>query len=430
MQDTRLLFNIDMVLNEPAWGNVMIKKINKNQLRLGMYIHDIQCDWMMDTSICKKTMLRKEADLAWILDSSAATVYIDTLKGLDVSGGLGAEDAFPACLAAGLDAGPDPDGPAAPQAPTSYWEEVVFAREIKREASQAIHSLLTDVRMGRAVQVDQLRPVVTQITDSILRNPGALVSLCRLREADAYTYQHSLGVCALLVMFCHHLGLDRATLQEVAIGGLLHDIGKMRVPDHILNKPGKLTAAEYATMQDHVLLGLETLGRTPGISAPVLQVTGEHHERYDGSGYPGGLSGLGISPLGRISAIVDVYDAVTSTRVYHAGIEPSEALRRLYLRSPGDFDPDLVQHFIRAIGIYPVGSMVRLESNRLAVVLEHNRARALQPKVRIVYDIGRGRTLSPLDLDLAAPAAAGDGILGPERPAAWNLEPQALLGLA
>lgn len=226
----------------------MIKKINKHELRLGMYIHDIHCDWMLDTSICKKFMLRKETDLARILESNADTIYIDTLKGLDLPGGPGSEDAFPACLAAGLDAGPDSDGASAPQASTTYWEEVVFAKSIKREASQAIHSLLTDVRMGRKIQVERLRPVVTQITDSILRNPGTLVSLCRLREVDSYTYQYSLGVCALLVMFCHHLGLGRATLQEVAIGGLLHDIGKMRVPDHILNKPGKLTAAEFETL--------------------------------------------------------------------------------------------------------------------------------------------------------------------------------------
>jgi putative nucleotidyltransferase with HDIG domain len=371
-----------------------------------MYIHSLDCDWMAHAFLRNQFMLRKEADLQRILASGATSVYIDTLKGLDLG-----------------------NAPAAPAAGsrTSHLEELAIAKQIKREADTVIHALFTDARMGRQIRVERLEPVVTRITDSILRNPGTLVSLYRLREADLGTFQHSVSSCALLIMFAHHLRLDRTILHEAGVGGMLHDIGKMRVPDHILNKPSRLTEAENAIMRDHVRLGLETLSQTPGVSNLVMQVAAEHHERLDGSGYPRRLKGLQISPLGRMATIVDVYDALTSSRIYHRSIEPGQALQRLYQDHPGEFDADLVQHFIQAIGIYPVGSLVRLESNRLAVVMQQNHGGPLRPVVRVVYDIGHGRLLPPFDLDLTGPESAGDGVLGHEPPAAWNLDPNRFL---
>jgi len=176
-----------------------------------------------------------------------------------------------------------------------------------------------------------------------------------------------------------------------------------------------------------VRLGLETLRQTRGITAPVLQVAGEHHERCDGSGYPRGLDGPRISAAGRMAAIVDVYDAVTSKRIYHTHLEPAAALGRLYKRGPRYFDLDLVQQFIQAIGIYPVGSLVRLESNRLAVVLEQNPGVLLCPKVRVVRDLAGSRTLAPFDLDLAGPEAAGDAIQSHEESERWDLDPDRIL---
>jgi putative nucleotidyltransferase with HDIG domain len=386
----------------------VIKQIQKHELRLGMYIHSLGSPWMTHAFIRSRFMLRKEADLRRILESDIAVVHIDTLKGLDTLGGTAQE-------------------PPAPRVGTPYLEELAAAERIRDEASAIIQALLLDVRMGRQIQVEHLEPIVTRITDSILRNPWTLVSLCRIREADTCTFRHSVSVCALLILFGHHLNLDRATLQEAGIGGMLHDIGKMRVPDHILNKPGLLTEAESTIMRDHVRLGLETLAQTPGVSSLVLQVTAEHHERCDGSGYPNGLRAGQISLLGRMATIVDAYDAMTSIRVYTSGIEPAEALQRIYQLSPEGFDVELVEHFIQAIGIYPVGSLVRLESNRLAVVMEQNRGGLLRPIVRVVYDIGRDLALPPYDLDLSLPEHAGDGVLSHEEPDAWNLDPSAFL---
>ncbi len=382
----------------------MIKRINKSQLRLGMYIHSLDCGWMTHSFIRNRFVLRTEADLKRILASNSEAITIDTSKGLDTL-----------------------PGPAPREEQTPHREELATALDIKREADGIIHALLTDVRMGRQIRVDQLEPVVIRITDSILRNPGTLVSLCRLRQADRATFQHSVSSCALLIMFGHHLHLDRTLLHEAGLGGMLHDIGKMRVPNHILNKPGKLTEEESAIMRDHVRLGLETLGRTPGVSSQVMQVAAEHHERLNGSGYPRKLRGFQISPLGRMATIVDVYDAMTSIRIYHPGVEPADALQQLYQGNPGGFDEDLVEHFIQAIGIYPVGSLVRLESNRLAVVLEQNQGGLLRPVVRVVYDISHGQPLAPFDLDLSG--ADSDSVLGHEEPALWDLDPHAVLTL-
>ena len=397
----------------------MIKKVSKIDLRLGMFIHDLNCGWMDHSFLRNSFMLRKDSDLQKIMDSGISEVYIDTVKGIDASGSptLGEVQADLAARMLDLSSPKPPPG-----GHTTHLEELGFAKKIQQEANKVIHSVLGDVRLGRQIQVERLQPVVAQITESILRNPGTLVSLGRIREGDTYTFQHSVSVCTLLVSFCHYLELSPEIIHEAGIGGMLHDIGKMRIPDHILNKPAKLTDEEFAIMKEHVTLGLEILRGTPGISRTVVQVAGEHHERFEGSGYPEQLQGGEISQLGRMAAIVDVYDALTSNRIYHKGMEPPAALTKLFEWSDHHFDAELVQHFIQAIGIYPVGSLVKLASNRLGVVMEQSAQGLLSPKVRVMYDIPRGRRLSPVDIDLADPAC-DDSIVCNEDPEVWGQNP-------
>jgi putative nucleotidyltransferase with HDIG domain len=384
-----------------------------------MFIHDLNCGWMEHSFLRNSFMLRKDSDLQKIMDSGISEVYIDTVKGIDASGSptLGEVQADLAARMLDLSTPKPPPG-----SHTTHLEELGFAKKIQQEANKVIHSVLGDVRLGRQIQVERLQPVVAQITESILRNPGTLVSLGRIREGDTYTFQHSVSVCTLLVSFCHYLELSPEIIHEAGIGGMLHDIGKMRVPDHILNKPAKLTDEEFAIMKEHVTLGLEILRGTPGISRTVIQVAGEHHERFEGSGYPEQLRGGEISQLGRMAAIVDVYDALTSNRIYHKGMEPPAALTKLFEWSDHHFDAELVQHFIQAIGIYPVGSLVKLASNRLGVVMEQSAQGLLSPKVRVMYDIPRGRRLSPVDIDLADPAC-DDSIVCNEDPEIWGQNP-------
>ncbi len=398
----------------------MIKKVSKSDLKLGMFIHDLNCGWMDHNFLRNSFMLRKESDLDKILESRITEVYIDTIKGIDCSFAP-TQTEVEADLSARMLALPSP-APAPPQQ-TTYAEELGFAKQIQKEASQVIHSVLGDVRLGKQIQVERLQPVVGQITDSILRNQGTLMSLCRIREGDTYTFQHSVSVCTLLVTFCRFMEMGQEIILEAGMGGMLHDIGKMRVPDHILNKPDKLTDPEFAIMKGHVVLGLEALRQTPGISRTVIQVAGEHHERFAGSGYPEGIMGAEISTLGRMAAIVDVYDAITSNRIYHKGMEPPAALTKLFEWSEQHFDPEMVQHFIQAIGIYPVGSLVQLDSRRLAVVMEQSTQGLLFPVVRVVFDLQRGRAIPPKDLDLSSPASGGDAIVRNVDPDEWGLKP-------
>jgi putative nucleotidyltransferase with HDIG domain len=397
----------------------MIKKVSKADLKLGMFIHDLNCGWMDHSFLRNSFMLRKDSDLLKILASGITEVYIDTVKGID-SGDAPTQQQVEDELSARM-MGLQLTRPAS--GTTTHQEELGFAKQIQKEANKVIHSILGDVRLGKQIQVERLQPVVSQITDSILRNQGTLVSLCRIREGDTYTFQHSVSVCTLLVTFCRYMEMSPEVIHEAGIGGMLHDIGKMRVPDHILNKPGKLTDAEFAIMKDHVVLGLEILRGTPGISKTVVQVAGEHHERFEGSGYPERLQGAEISQLGRMAAIVDVYDAITSNRIYHKGMEPPAALTKLFEWSEQHFDPELVQHFIQAIGIYPVGSLVRMASHRLAVVMEQGQQGLLFPKVRVFFDIQHNRKLKPLDLDLTDPETGGDAILRNEEPEDWGVNP-------
>jgi putative nucleotidyltransferase with HDIG domain len=397
----------------------MIKKIDKEDLRVGMFIHDLNCGWMDHSFFRRRFALKKEDDLRKIHESGIREVYIDTEKGLDATGPT-QDEVRDEIIGRIEDSTAQTHGEAAQ---TPHRKELEVAKKIQTEATQVITSVLSDIRLGKQIEVERVSPVVGQITESILRNQGTLVSLCRIKERDTYTFQHSVSVCTLLVTFCRYMGMGREVIQEAGIGGMLHDIGKMRVPDHILNKPGKLTDAEFEIMKSHVTLGIEILGKTPGVSTTVMQISGEHHERFEGTGYPSKKKAQQISQLGRMAAIVDVYDAITSNRVYHTGMEPAVALQKLFEWSNHHLDEELVQHFIQAIGIYPVGSLVRLESNRLAVVVQQGTAGLLYPVVRPVFDIKRNCKLKPVDEDLSKAESGGDHILSAESPELWKVNP-------
>jgi putative nucleotidyltransferase with HDIG domain len=282
-----------------------------------------------------------------------------------------------------------------------------------------VHSIMTDIRLGKQIEVEKVEPVVERVTESIFRNKDALTSLSRIKQKDNYTFQHSVSVCALLVSFTRAMEYERDVILEVGIGGLLHDIGKMKVPDAVLNKPGALTASEFTVMQSHAALGRDLLKETRDIPETAILVASQHHERFDGTGYPDKLKDGAISTFGQMAAIVDVYDALTSNRIYHKGMEPTAALKKLFEWSKFHFNEELVQHFIRVIGIYPVGSLVSLESGQLAVVVQQGEKNLLQPLVRVIFDLEKG-FITPRDLDLAD---SHDHIVYHELPDKWGIDP-------
>ncbi|MBL8489982.1 MAG: HD-GYP domain-containing protein [Rhodocyclaceae bacterium] len=397
----------------------MRKKVPVSDLRPGMYIADLGSDWMSHPFLLGSFPVKDEATVAKIAAAGIREVYIDPQRGDDVADAPTHEEVQQELHAEMLRAAAEP----APARRVSAGEEMGRAKRIHAEAHGIVHEVMNDVRLGRQVQLEQVDPVVEKMTDSILRNGSALLSLTRVKNKDDYTFLHSVSVCALLVAFCRAVGLDARTLHLAGVGGLLHDIGKVRVPDAILNKPGRLTEEEFQAMKSHVVEGRRILLETEGMHEISVQVAHQHHERHDGSGYAEGLKGDAISQMGQMAAICDVYDAITSDRVYHKGLQPHEALRKIFEWSKFHFNPALVQQFLRTIGIYPVGTLVMLESGRIAVVLEQAEGNLLLPTVRVFYDSRRRQYITPTEVDLARPMGQGgaDRIIGHESAEKWGI---------
>ena len=399
----------------------MTKKISIEQLKPGMYVSDLGSDWMSHPFLRSAFAVKDEAMVKKIAESGIHEVYIDPSRGDDVPDAPTAEEVTEHLEHEMLKAAVEP----VPERRIPAGEEMARAKKIHGEANRIIHNIMKDVRLGQQVKLEQAEPVVMQMTESILRNGGALLSLTRVKNKDDYTFMHSVSVCALLVSFCRAMGMDADTIHLAGIGGLLHDIGKVKVPDKILNKPGRLTDEEFKVMKCHVVESKKILSETDGIAETSIQVAAQHHERHDGSGYPEGLKGEAITRMGQMAAICDVYDAITSERCYHKGLVPHEALRKIFEWSKFHFNPTLVQAFLRTIGIYPVGTLVLLESGRIGVVVEQSESNLLQPRIKLFFDSRKQSYTAPLEVDLAKPLGhgGGDKIVSHESPEKWGIDP-------
>ena len=406
----------------------MFKKVDSSQLKVGMYVHDLSCDWMTHPFMRNRFLLRSDDEIRKIIAAGIHDVVIDNSKGLDV------QDAPTVAQAAAAIERELVQIASAPQLVTrvSLGMELARATQLRKQASGLVRTVMADVRLGNAVDIDRVEPMVADITESILRNPGALVGLLRIKTKDDYTFLHSISVCALMVAFCRSRGLDAATTHQAGLGGLLHDTGKALVPDAILNKPGPLSPEEFALVQRHPRDGHAILLQTPEVGPIPLDITLHHHERRDGSGYPDGLAGDAIGELAQMAAIVDVYDALTSERSYHRAIPAADALRKIYEWSKFHFNPVFAQDFMRCVGIYPVGTMVKLESGRLAVVIEAHESNLLAPKVNVFFSTRSNAYIKPETVDLSRGLGfgGGDKIIGHESAAKWQVDPMRFLSLA
>ncbi|MBU1249009.1 MAG: HD-GYP domain-containing protein [Proteobacteria bacterium] len=261
-------------------------------------------------------------------------------------------------------------------------------QEVDQKLAKAVaysRSMMTDVRMGKSVNPEEATPVVNEILDSIFRNESAALFLTKLGNYDDYTYMHCVNVSVLASVFGKHLGLKDKDLFNLGLSGLLHDIGKSLIPDEILNKPSKLTKEEMETMQAHPLKGYKLLKDTSGLHPNVLLGMLQHHEKWTGAGYPLKISGEKINTFARILAVVDVYDAMTSNRVYHTKRAETDVLGFLFSHK-ADFAPGYVERFVKAVGIYPAGTLVRLSDDRLAVVCNANPEDSLKPYLSVISD--------------------------------------------
>jgi putative nucleotidyltransferase with HDIG domain len=390
----------------------MLKKIPVEHLRLGMHLQAFCGDWLDHPFWRTRFVLKDAQDLVLIRESSIREVWIDIDKGIDIEAdSTSSEEKFQT-----IEEIPPPPPVVQPKA--TFADEVKRASRIVAKGREAVVSMFQEARMGKAIEAEAAAPLVEEISNSMLRNPGALVSIARLKTADDYTYLHSVAVCALMIALARQLGLDEQQTREAGMAGLLHDLGKAMMPSAVLNKPGKLTDAEFAVVKTHPEEGHKLLLAGNGASEIARDVCLHHHEKFDGSGYPAGLSGEAISLYARMGAVCDVYDAITSNRPYKAGWDPAESIRRM-AEWKGHFDPAIFQAFVKSLGIYPVGSLVRLESGKLGVVVEQNGQSLLKPRLKVFFSTRSQSYLKPEIIDLARSA---EKIAGREDAEKWGIK--------
>lgn len=390
----------------------MLKKISTDEVRLGMYLQAMEGAWLSHPFWKTKFVLTDAADLAALKASGVPAVWIDVSKGSDVPA------AVPAARPVQPVAAPAPAAarPAAPQQRVSMEAELDRASQVLNRSKVAVIKLFNEARLGKAIDTESCLPIVDEVTSSLARNPSAFVSLARLKDKDDYTYLHSVAVCGLMVALGRHMGLSDAQVREAGLAGLLHDVGKMKMPLEVLNKPGALTDAEFDVMRSHPERGWELLKDGAKVTPTALDVCLHHHEKMDGSGYPHKLAGDQISLFARMGAVCDVYDAITSTRPYKNAWDPAGSLQRMS-QWKGHFDPVVFQAFVKSVGIYPTGTLVRMQSGRLAVVVDQNPAALVSPRVKVFYSTKSSMPIPVQVLDLTT---TNDRITGREPPENWG----------
>lgn len=396
----------------------MIKRIPVKDVKLGMFIQELHGAWIKHPFWKTKFLLDSPEDLALLKTSGIREVSIDLSRSR-------VHESVPAAkVDKSTTTSPSPRASApAPirqeKSPeTSFGQEYDRARELCQRSKSAVIDMFSEARMGKAISLDTAATVVEEIAASVERHPHALITLARLKTSDDYTYMHSVAVCAMMVALARELGMDEEQVRLAGSAGLLHDVGKMAVPDNILNKPGSLSDEEFTVIKTHPVRGAEILQSSGDVTDKVIDVCLHHHEKFDGSGYPHGLKEDQIDRLARMGAICDVYDAITSNRPYKKGWGPAESIQRM-VQWKGHFDPVLLQAFIKTVGIYPIGSLIRLKSQRLAIVIEQNEGKILQPKVKVFFSLKSKLPITQQVLDLSAPTA-NDSIEARELLENWN----------
>jgi putative nucleotidyltransferase with HDIG domain len=439
----------------------MLKVISTKQVRLGMFIQELKGSWIDHPFWKGAFKLDSAVDLKKLQNSIIKEIVIDTSKGLDVENvskitpttsvqtpakGLASsakrvvndkKNAFadiedldtlelgaiidpPSLLAIEnpSDAAPlaNPERQRAKIAASAEREQ---AKRVINDSKKAVATMFDDARMGKAVSVGAAMQMVDDIAASVDRNLGALISLVRLKNKDEYTYMHSVAVCALMVALAKELGLSESEIRQAGLAGLLHDIGKAGIPSDVLNKPGALTDEEFSLVKLHPERGHQLLMQANILDEVVVDVCLHHHEKVNGMGYPHQLQADEISLFAKMGAVCDVYDAITSNRPYKAGWEPGISMQRM-AQWEGHFDDTIFKAFVKSVGIYPIGSMVKLKSGRLAVVIDQSQKSLLMPLIKVFFSTKLNLRIKVELIDLSNPFEQ-DTIVGHEDPISWGI---------
>ncbi len=370
-----------------------------------MYLQELPCSWFDHPFVRRRFLIKDWETVATIRRLPVDYVYIDILRGDD-------PDSVPPLEEGGLVTGTVDTRKSAEQV-MAIWQDAVVT----------VEAMMSEVRLGGRPKLPEVESAVESMMEVVATQPQALFGLMGLRSKDRYTFEHCVSVGFLALSYAHALGRSQQEVFEIGVGAILHDIGKARTPEEILNKPGKLRPEEMEVMKGHAAETRAIVSEL-SLSETAFAAAAHHHERLDGSGYPSALAGEQLGIPARIVAICDVYDAMTADRCYRRGIAPAQALRALLERAGSDYDETLVHRFIRFIGIYPPGTLVRLSGERLAIVMgqgEH----LLYPKVRVFYDALKKCEIVPQDLHLGPDTP--EQVVAPENPATWGFTSHELL---
>ena len=411
-------------------------KVDISQLKKGMYVCELDRPWTETSFLLQGVLIESAQDISQIREFSHF-VYIDSEKSHEsvqanlkaISGNESNAQPFHPHLQT-ISASEDEEQPFHPHLKTfsgnekedekssfsiadesnaadseqnNFKEELKIARKVHERTRVYIDRALDDVRLGQAVNTEEAKQLVTEVANSITRSSHAMMWLTNMKERDEYTSIHCMNVCIMAVSFGRSIGMDKSELEMIGLGGLLHDIGKMRVPLEILNKPSKLSLEEFEVMKAHPVEGYDMLMEQGNLPLEVLDIVKHHHERRNGKGYPSQLEGEEISNMTRMVAIVDVYDAITSDRCYHDAITPYDALKNMYEWINEDFDKIIIEQFIKCLGIYPIGCVVELNLGHVGIVVSASEKTKLRPIVMLVLNSKREKFPTPKLINLAHP---------------------------
>jgi len=378
-------------------------KVDVSQLKKGMYVSELDRSWTETSFLLQGVLIDGEEEIAEFqktcehvfidADKSHESVYAHLRSLTTLTQESNPKNKF----------SDTHESHEADLEQNNFQKELKVARKLHTRTRSFIDHALEDVRLGQAVNTDAAKELVTEVANSITRSPHALVWLTNLKERDEYTSIHCMNVCVMAVSFGRTLGMSKAELETLGLGGLLHDLGKMRVPLEILNKPSKLTFEEFEVMKTHPVEGYNMLKEQDDLPSEVLDIVKHHHERRNGKGYPSQLDGDQINNMTRIVAIVDVYDAITSDRCYHDAISPYDALKNMYEWVKEDFDKDMIEKFIKCLGIYPIGCVVELNLGHVGIVVSASEKSKLRPIVMLVLNSKREHFPKPKLINLAHP---------------------------
>ncbi|MDR2460772.1 MAG: HD-GYP domain-containing protein [Deltaproteobacteria bacterium] len=367
----------------------MLKKMVTKDLVVGMYVADVGRAWFNHPWKKKSRLLTDQAEIQELLDYGIDEVYVDTEKSKVKSGPKKPFVPIAGTRAAdgALRTPPKSPVPKAPEVVSELEIELPKAAKAYTKALDTSKAIIAACYMNKRIEMNEVQENVEELVESVTRNQDALTALIKLRHFDDYTYTHCLNVSVLSISAGKALGLSQDDLKILGMGTMFHDLGKTRIPSYILNKPGKLTDEEFVIMKNHAALSQTIIEEQKlDVDEQVIQVARFHHERLDGSGYPDHLKGEEIPKLATICGLSDVYDALTSDRVYHKGKLPHDALKFIYSLRGTHFEPYWVDRFVQSVGIYPPGSIVELNSGHVAVVIEVDHSALLTPLIKIVAD--------------------------------------------